>query len=322
MQSVTLLIPVYNEADGLDHNLRAILGVLDELQGISVRLLVVDDGSRDDSAAVVQRLSEDRWDVSLLVLNRNFGKEAAIYAGLSHAEGDAVIVMDSDLQHPPELIPRMIALWRDGFDVVEAFKTSRAPEPLTARLSALGFYALFRHLAGMNISNHTDYKLLDRKVVDVYRNLPERLRFFRGIVTWMGFPTAQLPYGVPARTRGTTRWSSWRLFKYSVSAVTAFSSAPLQLVTGMGLLTFLISVMFGSIALYDKLSGQAIGGFTTVILLLLIIGSVLMFSLGLLGVYVARIYEEVKARPSYLVDWRRSRLTPDDGPGRNSQEPE
>ncbi len=310
MRNLTLIIPVYNEADGLRQHLDVILRQLETLPAsVSADLLIVDDGSTDVSPDIVQALCEQRSDVSLLVLNRNFGKEAAIMAGLDYADADAVVVMDSDLQHPPVLLPKMVELWLGGADVVEAVKVSRNTRSGPYRYFANVFYRIFDALTGLDLHNHSDYKLLDRKVIDAYRSLPERTRFFRGLVSWMHFPAAQIPFEEPAREAGESKWGALRLLKLSWQSISSFTALPLQLVTILGGVTFLVSLLLGAKALYDKLSGQALDGFTTVILLLLIIGSVLMFSLGLLGSYVARIYDEIKARPHYLIDPGKSRLS-------------
>ncbi len=306
---LTLIIPVYNEADGLRRHLDEILRQLEALPAsFSTDLLIVDDGSTDSTPGIVQALCEQCSDVSLLVLNRNFGKEAAIMAGLDHADADAVVVMDSDLQHPPALLPKMVELWLGGADVVEAVKISRNTRSGPYRYFANVFYHIFDTLTGLDLHNHSDYKLLDRKVIEAYRSLPERTRFFRGLVNWMHFPAAQIPFEEPAREAGESKWGALRLLKLSWQSISSFTALPLQLVTILGGVTFLVSLLLGAKALYDKLSGQALDGFTTVILLLLIIGSVLMFSLGLLGSYVARIYDEIKARPHYLIAPGKSRL--------------
>lgn len=308
MKTVTLIIPAYNEADSLTHNLEAILARIGAMDGITLRLLVVNDGSSDRTVEVMQIFCASHPQVSLLSLNRHYGKEAAILAGLDHAPGDAAVVMDSDLQHPPELIPKMVALWAGGVDVVEAYKTARPSQSAGYRFFARGFYATFGLFTGMDLRNQSDFKLLDRKVVDAYRRMPERTRFFRGLIKWLNFTTAQLPFEEPQRQGGKSKWSGPRLLRLSWHSISSFTSLPLQLVTLLGLFTFLISLTLGGKALYDKLSGHALDGFTTVILLLLIIGSVLMFSLGLMGSYIARIYDEIKARPIYLVDEKNSRL--------------
>lgn len=310
-QRLTLVIPVYNEADGLRAHLQAILQAADALP-LHSRLLVVDDGSVDGTRALVGELCAARDDVALLALNRNFGKEAAILAGLAQALRDpgcaAVVVMDSDLQHPPALLAQMVELWRGGAAVVEAVKTARRTRSGPYRALANLFYRLFDRLTGLDLHNHSDFKLLDRTVVQAYLALPERTRFFRGLVGWMHYPAAQIPFEEPARTRGESKWDALRLLRLSWDSISSFTALPLQLVTLLGVITFVISLLLGAKALYDKLAGQALDGFTTVILLLLIIGSVLMFSLGLLGSYVARIYDEIKARPHYLVDRQASHL--------------
>lgn len=309
MKTVTLVLPVYNEGKGFVVQLKEILAQVDSVRDVEATVLIVDDGSEDDTAELANQLCDQREDLQLLCLNRHFGKEAAIQAALDHADTDAVIVMDSDLQHPPSLIPKMISLWLSGVDVVEAYKVSRGPEPMISRILKEGFYRLFRVLTGLEIRGQSDYKLLDSKVVHAYRGLTEHTRFFRGLVGWMGYRTIQVPFEVHPRVYGRSKWSLSRLVGLSVSAVTSFSSIPLHLITILGGLIFLISLALGSIVIFHKVTGRAVDGFTTVILLLLIIGSSLMFSIGLVGIYIARIYDEVKGRPSYIVNTRTSRLT-------------
>jgi polyisoprenyl-phosphate glycosyltransferase len=302
MKSVTILIPVYNEAHVIVPNLREILAHARAITTCRVNVLVVDDGSTDALAERLQNAFAKERALHYLRLNRNFGKEAAIAAGLSTLRrSDAVIVMDSDLQHPPALLSRMIALWQQGFDVVDACKASRGEEGAVHKLCCKLFYALFDRMTGLSLQHQSDFKLIDRKVVSFYCGLPERERFFRGLVGWMHFNTTQVWFEVPPAARKST-WSRWRLFTYAVSSITSFTSFPLQLVTFCGGVTFLVSLVIGGIAVMDKLSGRAVDGFSTVILLILAVGSVLMFSLGLIGIYLARIYEEVKRRPGWIID--------------------
>jgi dolichol-phosphate mannosyltransferase len=303
MKKIILVIPVFNEASVIVTNLNTIIAQVYLLQEISWKILLVDDGSSDGLLAELQKHFELGKLVHYLKLNRNFGKEAAISAGLAQAVNcDAAIVMDSDLQHPPQLLPKMVELWQQGIEVVEACKQSRGNEPLVKGLGAKFFYKLFSYCTGINIDRQSDFKLLDKKVVDFYNNLPEKDRFFRGLIHWMHFPMAQVYFDVPESTRAQSAWSTWSLCRYAIRSVTSFTSLPLQIVTLCGGLTFLLSLVLGGIAIADKLSGRALDGFSTVILLILIIGSVLMFSLGLIGIYVARIYDEVKRRPSFIVD--------------------
>lgn len=306
---IAIIIPALNEGASIVANLQTIRSHLTEIANVDVSLVVVDDGSSDNTAAQVQLSREQDPKVFLLCLNRHFGKEAAISAGLRAVSGfDAAIVMDSDLQHPPALLPEMIAHWREGNAVVEAVKSSRGSESAVKGGLVKAYYRLFNYLTRINISGDTDYKLLDRDVVKSINALPEHGRFFRGLVKWMGYPTSAIAFDVPASTRQGSNWGGGALFKYALSSITSFTAFPLQLVSLMGILTFIISIVFGVMALADKLSGQAVDGFTTVILLLLIIGSVLMFSVGLIGAYIGRIYDEVKRRPNFVTDRKRSVL--------------
>ena len=313
MKSVAIIIPVLNEAADIDANLSVILSYTTArdpaASTISFTLIVVDDGSTDQTAEVVLRRGQLDHNIRLLSLSRHFGKEAAILAGLSNAKDfDAVIVMDSDLQHPPALLAEMLEHWQQGYLVVEAVKSSRGDETLTKNLLVRSYYRLFNFLTTLSISGDTDFKLLDRQVVSAYCRLPEHNRFFRGLVKWMNFPTARIFFDVPASVRARSSWGSLALFRYAISSITSFTAFPLQIVTLLGGLTFVISLVIGSMALFDKLSGNAVDGFTTVILLILLIGSILMFSVGMIGIYVSRIYDEVKKRPTYLLDKNKSNL--------------
>ncbi|HLT63559.1 MAG TPA: glycosyltransferase family 2 protein, partial [Pseudohongiella sp.] len=285
MKSVAVVIPALNEAEHIQSNLMVIGDAVRLVPAVRFTLVVVDDGSTDDTAAKVRAAREqaqDNVEIHLLSLNRHFGKEAAISAGLQACQHyDAVVVMDSDLQHPPAMIPEMIRHWQDGALVVEGVKSSRGNETRTRGLLVRGYYAMFNYLTRLSISDHTDFKLLDQEVVQACVNLQEHGRFFRGLVKWMGFPTHQLFFDVPESTRKRSAWGSRALFRYAIDSITSFTAFPLQIVTLLGGLTFLLSIVIGAMALYDKITGTAVDGFTTVILLILLIGSVLMFSVGL-----------------------------------------
>ena len=320
MLLVSLIVPVYNETSTIVSNLQAILaaagndclGDADGLPGSGrqerivpancLELIAVDDGSVDDSTAEILRAAALDKRIRLLSFTRNFGKEAAIHAGLAHARGAAVIVLDGDLQHPPQLIPKMLALWHQGWLVVDAVKQDRGNETLVARLSARLFYAMLRGLAGLDLQGHSDFKLLDRVVVDAYLAFPEQGRFFRGLIHWTHYPSAQIPFLVPERAGGGgSHWSRLKLLRYAINNITSFSSLPLRLVSLLGGVTLSIGGIIGIISLVQKLNGQAIGGFTTVILLLVMIGGAILLGLGIVGHYVARLYDEVKRRPAYVI---------------------
>ena len=304
MKKILIVVPVFNEAASIEENLRQILAAATHARGdIAFHLLVIDDGSVDGTAEALTRYCQNETRAAVLRFTRNFGKESAITAGLhaTPADTDAVILIDSDLQHPPGLIPKMIALWESGFNVVEAIKQHRGKESAYSRLLASGFYKLFALLARLNIRGQSDFKLLDRAVVDQLNQLPEQQRFFRGLVQWMGHATARIPFSVADRANGSSRWNLLMLVKYALHNISSFSAIPLQLVTWAGLVSLLVGCVFGGIALIQKLQGQAIDGFTTVILLMVFFSGTLMLSLGIIGHYLSRIYDEIKRRPSYIL---------------------
>ena len=297
---LSVIIPVYNEEKQIEKTINEVKNTVSPL-GESYEIVVIDDGSVDKTWDVLKELANKNPEISAFRFSRNFGKEAAIMAGLSNAKGDACITMDADLQHPPGLIPEMTKLWREGFEVVEAVKRDRGKETSLSRFSASMFYKIMHRLSGFNLENASDYKLLDKKVVQEIIRMPERETFFRGLTAWVGYKRTEVYFSVPERETGKSGWSKWKLFRLAITAFTSFSSLPLQFVTFIGVLFLIGSIILGIQTLIMKLKGWAIGGFTTVILLLLIIGSCLMISLGLIGIYIARIYNEVKSRPRYII---------------------
>ncbi len=300
---LSLVVPIYNEGEGVVPCLQAIRGVADGL-GLRYELILIDDGSTDPTWEALTRFALAAPNTVLLRLSRNFGKEAAICCGLDACRGDAVVVMDADLQHPPELLPQMVALWRQGFAVVEAVKSRRAKEPLVDRLGSLLFYRLLAALTGVRLAGASDFKLLARPVLERWRELGESETFFRGLVPWLGFRRAEVSFAVPERQDGSSRWSTWQRFRLALLAITSFSSLPLQFITMAGILLFLLAAGLAVQALVLKWQGLAVPGFTTVIILLGVIGSTIMISLGIIGLYIARIYNEVKRRPRYVVATR------------------
>ena len=296
---LSVILPAYNE-EAMISVAAGTLSALLEREAIGFELLFVDDGSRDGTWREIRCACEADSRVRGLRFSRNFGKESAMFAGLEAARGDCCAVLDCDLQHPPEKLVEMYRLWEKGYEVVEGVKSDRGRESGFHRFAAKSFYDLISRATGMDMSASSDFKLLDRKVVDALNAMPERNVFFRALSYWVGFQRAEVSYEVRERTAGESKWSTRALIRYAITNIGSFSTAPLHLVTMLGVLIFLLSLVFGIITLVQKISGAAVEGFTTVILLIGIIGSVLMISLGIIGYYIARIYEEIKGRPRYI----------------------
>lgn len=298
---LSIVVPAYQEAHGIGAGLRAIRAHAAQT-GLDLQVIAVDDGSTDDTWGELLAMAAEMPELGLVRLSRNFGKEAALAAGLDLVDGDACILIDADMQHPPALIPEMVARWREGdWDIVEAVKRHRGRESPVRRAVSRAFYVVVRWLSGYDLRDSSDFKLLDRRVVDEWRRLGERATFFRGLVAWMGFRRTEVPFSVPPRATGRSGWSTLALVRLALRAITAFSALPLQMVTVFGVVMLAIAVVMGGQAFRLWLEGLAFPGFTTVILLQLIIGGFLMVSLGIIGTYLARIYDEVKARPRYVV---------------------
>lgn len=302
-RELSIIIPSYNEQDNIQRTFQTIDEILTQ-NHIPYEIIFVDDGSKDLTFTRIQELSLQSGQVKGISFSRNFGKEAAIFAGLESAGGACCLIMDCDLQHPPQLIPEMYHLWQEGYEVVEGIKASRGKENLLHTFSANTFYSLISRATGIDMSRASDYKLLDRKAMDALLIMPERAPFFRALSSWVGFKTTILPFEVQERDIGVSKWSVWSLTKYAVQNITSFSGAPMQLVSLLGFVMFFASVILGIQSLYRYFTGTALEGFTTVILLQLIIGSVLMISLGIIGHYISRIYDEIKARPRYIISKR------------------
>lgn len=303
MALLSIVLPAYNEEQNIANTAGVLSGLMEE-NHIEYELIFVSDGSRDGTFSQIQKVAAENSRIRGIEFSRNFGKEAAIFAGLELSVGNAVIVMDCDLQHPPQVIPQMWELWKNGAEVVEGIKESRGRESLAHKLSAGLFYKIMSKLIKMDMNASSDFKLLDRKVVDVLLTLPERNTFFRALSFWVGFDTKKVSYEVQERQFGESKWSFFSLMKYAVTNATSFSTLPLQLVTVMGIVSILFSILLFIQTLVKYLMGTAVEGFTTVILLILIIGGFLMLSLGIIGHYIARIYEEVKGRPKYIISKR------------------
>lgn len=297
---LSIILPSFNEQDNIPHTFEVIDNILTSAS-IPYEMIFVDDGSHDLTYQRIYEISTRHPQVKGICFSRNFGKEAAIFAGLEAAAGECCLIMDCDLQHPAELIPEMYRLWLEGNEIIEGVKSSRGKENPIHTLCARSFYSIISRATGIDMSKASDFKLLDRKAVNALLSMPERAPFFRALSSWIGFQTMSLPFDVKEREIGSSKWSPWKLIKYAIHNITSFSGAPLQFVTLLGWLMFLCSVGLGIHSLYRYFTGTALEGFTTVILLQLIIGSILMISLGIIGHYISRIYDEIKARPRYLV---------------------
>lgn len=303
MKRLSVVIPSYNEETNVPLAAERLSQVLTEAN-IPYELIFVDDGSKDGTYAAICRAAAENPCVRGVSFSRNFGKEAAIFAGLSEVTGDACVVTDCDLQFPPEAIPEMVALWEQGYEVVEGKKRDRGTEKAAHGWFAKLFYKMISRAIGMDMQSSSDFKLLDRRVVDVLNSLPEKDTFFRALSFWAGFRTATVEVEIADRVNGVSKWSIKKLIRYAIHNITSFSTAPLGWITVLGGILLLCSLVLAIQTLVRFFMGNAAGGFTTVILLLLIIGGAVMVSLGIIGHYIARIYDEVKGRPQFIVAHR------------------
>lgn len=300
MSTLSVVIPAYNEEAMIPKAAAVICRILSEAE-IPCELIFVDDGSKDATWKRITEAASAEKTVRGIHFSRNFGKEAAIMAGLAVAKGDCCVVIDCDLQHPPEKIVEMYRLWEQGWEIIEGRKSSRGAEGKTYSFAAKVFYTVISAAAGFDMMNASDFKLLDRKAVNVLINMKEKNSFFRALSSWVGFRTTAVEFDVRDREIGESKWSALTLVKYALRNITSFSTAPMQIVTVLGAVMLVVSLIFGGVALVQKISGKALGGFTTVILLQLFSSSIIMISLGIIGYYIARIYEEIKGRPSYII---------------------
>ena len=297
---LSVIIPAYNEELSVERAYYTISEILEKAQ-IDNEIIFIDDGSTDTTYKKIENLADKEKNIYGLHFSRNFGKEAAISAGLASAKGDAVVVIDCDLQHPPEKIVEMYRLWQEGYEIVEGIKKTRGKESKMHSFAARKFYRVISSVVGFDMSNASDFKLLDRKVVDILNRIPERKGFFRAISFWVGFNKTTVEFEVNERLEGESKWSAIGLLKYAISNISAYSTAPMQIVTVLGVMMLIITAIFSVWALIDKIRGIALEGMTTVIIILIFIGSIMMISLGIIGYYVARIYDEIKGRPKYIV---------------------
>lgn len=297
---LSVVIPSYNEEAMVEKAADVISSVLRQAD-IPNELLFVDDGSKDATWQKIQAAAGVHPNVCGIHFSRNFGKESAIAAGLSKARGACCVVIDCDLQHPPEKIVEMYALWQQGFEVVEGQKSSRGEESGLHAFAAHTFYALIGRASGIDMANASDFKLLDRKAVDALLAMPERNAFFRALSSWVGFRTAAVQFDVREREAGESKWSTKSLVRYALNNISSFSNVPMQFVTVLGVLLLAVCGVWGVVSLVRRLAGYAVGIGTGLALLMLLIGGGCMLALGIIGFYVGRIYDEIKGRPRFII---------------------
>lgn len=298
----SVVIPAFNEASGLADFHTRLRAVMDPLG--SWEAIYVDDGSTDGTRAVIDAIRGTDGRAAVLALSRNFGKEIATTAGLDHASGDAVIVIDADLQDPPEVIPELVAAWRQGFDMVNAQRRVREGETPLKRLTAKLFYRLMRHAGPVKLPTDTgDFRLMSRRVVDAIGQLRERHRFMKGLFAWVGFPTTTVFFDRAPRHAGETKWNYWRLWNLALEGITSFTVVPLKLATYLGLIVALISVLYAAEVIVKTLIlGNTVAGYPSLMTVVLFLGGVQLVTLGVIGEYLGRIFNETKYRPLYLVE--------------------
>ena len=303
MSKLTIVVPAFNESEGLRDFHARLAAVLDGMD-LEAEVLYVDDGSRDDTYAIMGALRAADPRVSTLKLSRNFGKELALTAGLDHVDADAAIVIDSDLQDPPELIPTFVQHWREGYDVVYGTRASRAGETGFKKMTASGFYRVMEKLSSTPIPRDTgDFRLLSRRALDALKQVRERQRFMKGLFTWVGFRQLSVVYHRNSRHAGKTKWNYWHLWNFAIEGITSFSNAPLKVATYFGLLAALLAFVFGIWVLGKALwFGDPVRGYPSLMVVVLFLGGIQLMALGVIGEYLGRLYVESKQRPLYLID--------------------
>jgi glycosyltransferase involved in cell wall biosynthesis len=299
---LSIVVPCYNEAANLDTLINRLRGAVDPLN-LTYEIICVNDGSRDDTLAGLIAHHQRDPRVKVVNLARNFGKEVALTAGLDYSAGAAVVPIDADLQDPPEIIGELVAKWREGYDVVYATRRSRSGETWLKKFTAYSFYRLIGHLSTIDIPPNTgDFRLMDRRVVEALQQLPERTRFMKGLFAWVGFRQTSVLFDRAERHRGQTTWNYWKLWNFALEGITSFSSFPLKIWSYVGLFFSSLAFIYGSFLIIRTLIlGIDVAGYASLMVTLLFLGGIQLISLGVIGEYISRIYEEVKGRPLYLV---------------------
>lgn len=303
IKTIDIIVPCYNEEDVLKLFYEESSKVTDNISDYSCRYIFVDDGSRDKTLSILMELSNEHKNVKYISFSRNFGKEAAMYAGLDHSTGDYVVIMDADLQHPPTMIPDMIKGIQEGYDCCAARRTTRKGEAPVRSFFSRMFYKVNKKMTNIDlVQGAVDFRIMTRQMVDSVLELSERQRFSKGIFSWVGFKTKWLPYENVERPLGSTKWSFWGLFKYAIDGITSFSITPLRIVTGMGFLISIFAFIYSIVTLIKTIIfGIDVPGYTTTLCAILFLGGIIELSIGVLGEYIANIYMEVKNRPLYIL---------------------
>ena len=299
MSKLSIIVPAYNEEKSINKTAEVISGLMVNA-GIDYELLFINDGSKDNTWLEIMWQAESNKNIKGVSFSRNFGKEAAIFAGLDNCIGNCAVVIDCDLQHPPEKIVEMYKLWEEGYEVVEGVKNSRGNESAIHKFVVGIFYKIMSNITNIDMKNASDFKLMDRKVIETLNSMPERNTFFRALSSWCGFKSTKLFFDVREREEGESKWSTKSLVKYALNNITSFSVLPMQIVTFFGAFFFLFAVILGIQSIVYKIIGKALEGFTTVICIELLVGSICMINMGIMGVYIAKMYEEIKGRPRYI----------------------
>lgn len=299
---ITIIVPAFNEQEVLPTFHERLSKVLDSM-ALESQILYINDGSRDGTLEVLKILRAHDERVAILDLSRNFGKEIAMTAGLDHARGDAVIVIDADLQDPPELIPELVKQWRQGWDMVYAQRIERRGETLVKKMTAYWFYRLMQRVGRVRIpENVGDFRLLSRRAVDSLRQLREQHRFMKGLFAWIGYPQIGVPYHRDPRFAGRSTWDYWRLWNFALDGITSFTTTPLKWATYLGLVTAFFSFCYGALVILQKLLfGNPVKGYPSLMVVILFLGGIQLIFLGIIGEYLGRMFDETKKRPLYFV---------------------
>ncbi|MBP7088559.1 MAG: glycosyltransferase family 2 protein [Candidatus Omnitrophica bacterium] len=298
---ISVVTPLYNEEEVISQFYDRLIKVLSKVN-YNYELILVDDGSSDKTLNILENIANNDKNVKIISFSRNFGHMMALSAGLDYSKGDAVITIDSDLQHPPELIPKLLQKWEEGNEIVNTLRIEAKTTNIFKKLSARFFYFLMNRIANTNFQvNSADYRLLDRVVVENIKSMKEHSRFLRGLINWVGYKQDSISYQADRRQAGKTKYSFWRMFSFAIDGITSFSSFPLRLSTYLGLIIAFFSFIYILRTIYIKLIGQAAVGWASVLTTVLFMGGVQLIFLGVIGEYLARVYEETKERPLYIV---------------------